>query len=348
MKKPIDFILAGRRFACLGAGAAAVAALAMTNIGAFADAPVTMAPPVGHAESQDSDYDTGTANTSADSVFNWSEVPQNQQAPIKRAVFDKGGYQLYDNAGETIVVPFSNDNLYVMKFAVSPTNEMYFVNTGAAPVLYVPQNGYLENATVPGARWYPFTKKFHPSTPVFIGIAPSWDAYIGMGWYRGMNCWGGYWSSRPFSHGGLFIASNGWFVEIGGQPYYGWAHYHDYYLRRPAPYRLAYYHRDVYTWARHPIAAHRVFGGGGRRIAPIGGHTYAGPHTFGGGHHVFHGADRTAGSFNRGGSSHGSFGGREGHANVGGQHGGGVHGGAERGGGRGDRGGHDGGERDRH
>ncbi|BDI31183.1 hypothetical protein CCAX7_32340 [Capsulimonas corticalis] len=293
MEKPINIISSGKRLARRGAGVVATAALMMTSMAAFADPPITMAPPIGQAASQDQDYDSGAVNTSQDSVFNWAEVPQDQQAPIRRAVFDKGGYQLYDKSGETIVVPFTNNNLYVMKFAVSPTNEMFFVNEGTAPVLYVPRNGYLENATVPGARWYPFTEKFHPASPVFVGIAPSWDSYISMGWYDGMNCWGGYWGGRPYYRGGIFIATAGFFIEIGGRPYYGWDHYHDYYYRHPAPYRESYYHRDVYDWGGRPNwdrhrefgggrpfeAGDRSYGGGGRRIDPSG-HTYGNDRTF--------------------------------------------------------------------
>jgi len=37
-------------------------------------------------------------------------------------------------------------------YEASPDNTMFFENTGGAPVLYVPQNGYLANATVPGAK----------------------------------------------------------------------------------------------------------------------------------------------------------------------------------------------------
>jgi hypothetical protein len=98
--------------------AAAAAALLSTTTRVRADEPVTMAPPVQDAGG-DIAIDRSADNGSADSVFNWKEVPANQQVPVRRAVFDQGGYQLYDKAGETIVVPFTDNNLYAMKFAVS-------------------------------------------------------------------------------------------------------------------------------------------------------------------------------------------------------------------------------------
>ena len=69
--------------------------------------PVTIAQPTDGAPGQ------------AAGVYNWTDVPVNQQVPISRAVFDQGGYQLYSPQG-TIVVPFANQNLYVMKFGQSP------------------------------------------------------------------------------------------------------------------------------------------------------------------------------------------------------------------------------------
>jgi hypothetical protein len=52
-----------------------------------------MAPPI------DSAY--GAPAPAGDSVFEWNEVPEDQQVPIERAVFDRAGYQLYDSVGET-------------------------------------------------------------------------------------------------------------------------------------------------------------------------------------------------------------------------------------------------------
>jgi hypothetical protein len=247
---------------------------------AFADDPLSMAPPISSAETQSADG--ATVNASPDTVFNWAEVPQNQQVPIKRAVFDQGGYQLYDSQGETIVVPFTNQNLYVMKFGRSDNGSFYFVNEGSAPVLYVPDNGYLENATVPGAHWYPFSGEFHSSHPVFVGIAPSWHEYVEMGWYPGMYCRGGYWGETSFIGGGIFLPTVGLFFVIGGHHYYGWNHYHDYYFDHPAPYRTEYFHRDVYRWADRHHEDGRYFAGADHRAG--GYHSFGNGRIFGGGH----------------------------------------------------------------
>ena len=270
--------------------AAALGLLFLTGA-AFADDPLSMAPPISSAETQSADG--ASVNAGPDTVFNWAEVPQNQQVPIKRAVFDQGGYQLYDSQGETIVVPFTNQNLYVMKFGRSDNGSFYFVNEGSVPVLYVPDNGYLENATVPGAHWYPFSEEFHPSHPVFIGIAPSWHEYVEMGWYPGMYCHGGYWGETSFIGGGIFLPTLGLFFVIGDHHYYGWNHYHDYYFDHPAPYRTEYFHRDVYRWAARPHEEGRYFGGADHRGSGYhsfgngrtygDGRTYSDGRTFGGG-----------------------------------------------------------------
>ena len=124
------------------------AALSLAAGAAFADDPASLAPPVQTNVPQGADG----SGASADSVFNWQEVPASQQVPLLRATFDQGGYQLYDTAGETILVPFADQNLYVMKFAPSSTGTLYFENAGGYPVLYVPTGGYIENAGVPGAH----------------------------------------------------------------------------------------------------------------------------------------------------------------------------------------------------
>lgn len=293
------------------AGTAVAAGFLAGTLGGHADSPVTMAPPMGAPDATATA--DASANVSQDSVFNWAEVPQNQQVTLTRAVFDQGGYQLYDTVGETIVIPFTNHDLYVMKFARSSNGHMYFVNTGSAPILYVPKNGYLENATVPGARWYPFSQDFHPANPVYLGIAPSWSAFVGMGWYSGMTCWGGYWGNAPFIGGGLFLATPGLLFVIGGHSYHGWDPYFAYSHDHPAPYRIAYFHRDVYRWAGRSYGGDRVFAGTGRQFAARNGHPFRGAgRSFGGGrwaHHTFGGGGHDFGGF---GGGHG-FGGGGGH-----------------------------------
>ncbi len=217
------------------AGITPVLALLGLAAPSFAAPPGTMAPPV----------DTGLsgsavgapADAGQDTVFQWSEVPQNQRVPLTRAVFDQNGYQLYDTVGETIVVPFVGNNLYVMQFAESTDGTTYLINTGAAPVLYIPRGGFLENAAVPGARWYPFSDDFHPARPVYLGVAPSWDAFVSIGWAPDVIVRGGYWGRRDFVAGGVFLPSVGLTFEVGGRSFSGWQPYHDYVVVHPDHFR---------------------------------------------------------------------------------------------------------------
>lgn len=247
---------------CIAAGSISALCLLLPAT-AFCDPPTAMAPPVAAQSDQ-----VGAADS--DSVFQWTEVPENQQVPLTRAVFDQNGYQLYDTVGETIQVPFANNNLYVMKFALSPTGDMYFVNTGDYPVLYVPQNGYLENASVPGARWYPFSDTFHPAQPVFLGVAPSWSAFIGMGWYPNMVFYGGYYSHSAFVAGGVFLPTVGLSIVIGGTPYHSWAGYHNYYIGHPGP---TFAHGAPFT----PAHEFRGALGGGHWGPGAADHSFGGP-----------------------------------------------------------------------
>ena len=308
----------------IGGAVAALGLLCLTT-GVRAQDPVTMAPPVSEQSAPDSQYPQqsteGTpVNASQSSVFNWAEIPQDQRVPVTRVAFDQGGYQIYDTVGETIVVPFANKNLYVMKFAVSPDDTMFFENTGGAPVLYVPQNGYLENATVPGAKWYPFSEKFHPAEPVFLGIAPSYPVFVGLGWYPHTALYGGYYCHTSFVEGGVFLPSIGLSFFIGGHPYYGYSGYRDYVFAHPAPYHIGYFNRDVYHFAGRPIGPDHAFYGGGHGgydghsfggyrggdRGPVGG--FHGDHqafgsgsrSFGDGAHTFRGA----GTFNGGSHSY--------------------------------------------
>ena len=199
--------------------ALALVALAAGGCSSRQSAPVTMAPPI-----------SAPADASAQNggVFQWQDVPQGQQIPITRAVFDQGGYQLYAQSGETILVPFANQNLYVMKFGIA-SGPMYFVQDGSTPTLFVPRGTGLENASAQGARWYPFSQDYDYQRPVYVGIAPSWNAYTSMGWYPGMSYYGGYWGSRP----GIFTPMTGIVFNIGGTRYNGWNSYSNYYRSNP-------------------------------------------------------------------------------------------------------------------
>ncbi len=252
--------------------------------------PVTISQPMGqdpNGQYANGQYAHGqnTAAAGQNGAYNWTEVPVNQQVQITRAVFDQGGYQLYSPQG-TIVVPFANQNMYVMKFGQSQTGGMYFVNSGQFPTLYVPPGAGLQNAAQPNSNWYPFPQNYAYTNPVYVGIAPSWSAFTGMGWYPGMAYYGGYYGYSPYSIIGPMV---GLHFLIGGSPYYGWNSYHSYYNSHPygyAPMRVV--NRTVYNQA-----ARTSFnsGGFGRRTFGSAGSTFG---------------NRSTGSFGRGPSGVGS------------------------------------------
>lgn len=147
-------------------------------------------------------------------VFDWREVPQGQTIPITRAVFDSSGYLLYDENGQMISVPFAG-NLYALQFGKTGGG-MYFVNDGnSVPTLYVPDNGFLENAVVSGARWYPFPQRYFYTRPVYLGPAPSWDAYYDMRWYPGMTVYGGFWGFSPWRAGIIYSPMSCLTISVG-------------------------------------------------------------------------------------------------------------------------------------
>ena len=276
-----------KRLPHLFLASAAGAALVLTGC-SHNNPPVMMAPPttpvtISQPMSQDPNGQGG--------AYNWTDVPVGQQVQITRAVFDQGGYQLYSPQG-TIVVPFTNQNQYVMKFGQSQNGGMYFVNSGQFPTLYIPPGASLANAAQPGANWYPFPQNYAYTNPVYVGLAPSWSAFSGMGWYPGMSYYGGYYGYSPYSILGPMV---GLHFLIGGSPYYGWNSYHSYYNSHPygyAPMRVV--NRTVYNQA-----ARTSFnsGGFGRRTFGSSGTTF-GNRTFG--------SARSTGSFGRGPSGFGS------------------------------------------
>lgn len=202
---------------------ATAAVLLVSGCGSQRATPVSMAPPI---------QPPPPANVAPDSarVFNWREVPQNERIPVTRAVFDQKGYQIFTRNGETIVVPFENENLQVMKFGRA--DEQYFVNDGESPTLYVTNGGYLENASAQNAKWYPFSQDFKYERPVYVGIAPSWPLFLSMGWYPGMTAYGGYWGYTPYGVG-LFTPMIGLNFNIGGNRYNGWDNYSRYSRSNP-------------------------------------------------------------------------------------------------------------------
>jgi len=236
-------------------------------------------------------------------VYNWQDVPAGQQVGIARAQFDQGGYQLVTDNGDTIVVPFANNNLYVMRFGRT-NGQTYFVNEGGVPTLYVAPNYGLANASAQGALWYPLPSNFNYSQPVYVGIAPSWNAFMGMGWYPGMSVYGGMWGYH--SYGMAWMP--GFNIFIGGHPYNGWNSYYTYYNHNPGYIRTTYVNRSYYstplrgTGSYHYTGSYRStgsFGSGTRSTGSFGSTRSTG--SFGSG-------TRSTGSFGSGTRTTGSFG----------------------------------------
>ena len=254
--------------------------------------PVSQAPPI--SANMPSGYNAPPMQANAQmqpqgsaGVYQWQDVPLNQQVPISRAVFDQGGYQIFAQSGETIVVPFANQNLYVLKFGQTNGNP-YFVNEGSAPVLYLSPGGFLENAAAQGARWYPFSQNYAYTQPVYVGLAPSWNDYVGMGWYPGMHYYGGMWGMTPYSH----LWMPGFYINIGGNRYTDYGRYRSYYTTHTnyAPMRTVY--SNYGTRSTGSFGTGRVSSGFGNRAGSTG--------SFGTG--------RTSSGFGNGAGSTGSFG----------------------------------------
>lgn len=295
--------------------------------------PVMMSPPMSASQpsyNNNGGNGNGSMSNGSGQVYNWTEVPTGRQESITRAVFDQGGYQLSSPDG-TIVVPFANQNMNVMKFGQSTTGSMYFVNDGQVPTLYVPPGMGLQNASAQGgqpATWYPFSQNYAYSQPVYVAPAPSWPAFVGMGWYPGMTYYGGYWGYSPFSMIGPMV---GLHFLIGGSPYYGWNSYHNYYMSNPVGrYNTRVVNRTVYnsamrnsSFGNRSFGSNRSFGGGsfGNRSTGSfgGGRSFGGSGfgsrpsgSFGGGSRSFGTSTRpSGGSFGSGASGYGgSFGSR--------------------------------------
>ncbi|MBC8138981.1 MAG: hypothetical protein H8F28_24155 [Fibrella sp.] len=165
----------------------------------------------------------------------WNDFPVSKRVALTRATVDKGGYRLYNTTGATITVPFTNRDIHVMKFAVSPDSTTFFVNDGVAPILYLPQNGWLINSNVSGGRWYPFSPQFQPIQPVFLAIAPNYSEYATVIWYPNTITYGGYYGVTSYIDGGVFQPTSGVTFYIGTQSYNGWSPYRDYVLSIPRP-----------------------------------------------------------------------------------------------------------------
>ena len=232
---------------------AVVSALGMSVlVGCSHPQPAMMAPPVsqgpGYAGAQPNMGGNMAPPVTANNgqgtgVYQWQDVPANQQVPIIRATFDQGGYQIFAQSGETIVVPFVNNNLYVMKFGRTNGGN-YFVNENGVPVLYLQPGQGLSNAAAQGAMWYPIPQNYAYSAPVYVALAPSWAEYTSMGWYPGMTYYGGMWGYSPYSH---FAWMPGFYINVGGRRYADYGAYHSYYVSTPGYVRTSVVYNNYNT-----------------------------------------------------------------------------------------------------
>ena len=205
------------------------------------------------------------------SVFYWKEVTVGQKVLISQAGFYPEGFELIDTVGHKILIPFNFEthHVYTLKFAVSPDGTLYFVNQGDYPVLYLPQDGFLVNGLWTDTRWYPFTGAFHPSRPVFLSIAPGYAGFLRMGWYPGLYCYGGFWSTDPWTPSAHFPATPGQEVVLGSTHFPTWKDYRLYWQAHPTD-------RDFQTyWKSHPAPRPVVYDANSGLVG--------GPVNFGGG-----------------------------------------------------------------
>lgn len=216
--------------------------------------PVNAVPPIGGVPGGGA----MPAQANGNGAYHWRDVPANDNVPVVRATFDQGGYQIYAQSGEIIAVPFENQNLQVLKFGRSQNGTMSFVNeNNASPLLYIPNGGYLENASAAGAKWNPLPNDFAYTRPVYVSLAPSWNAWTNMGWYPGMAMYGGMWGYNP---GIAFAWMPNFYVNIGGSRYNGWGGYNSYYNSNPGYVRNSVVYRN-YNMAR-PTGSSSGFGTG--------------------------------------------------------------------------------------
>lgn len=269
---------------------------------AFAQEPVSLVPRIGVASTpsvavkqtaksqvpvtQKRTTPAPIASTS-EATARWNDFPVSRRVPLTRAAFDTKGYHLYNSSGVTINVPFANQDIHVMKFAVSPDNTTFFVNDGAAPVLYIPLNECLVNTGVTGMRWYPFSAQFRPVQPVFLSIAPSYTEFVSVNWYPNIVTYGGFYGTTPFAAGGVFRPTAGLTFYIGTQSYTGWSPLRDFLNSNPQPVASRprvwttrprdYANRDSYSGVRNNNNGY-VSGGyvGGSYVSPYpnGGYVY--------------------------------------------------------------------------
>ena len=199
-------------------------------------------------------------------VYNWKDSQPNQKVNITEVKFDLGGYQLYAENGDTVVVPFEKNTFNILRFARSATDKTYFVNADSSPVLYMSRDFYLESSAATDARWYPLTAKFQApqfdnpqadsAQPVYVNPVPGWQEFVSLGWFPAMTLYGGVWGSRPDGRYGLMRDSS---IRIGDSAFTTYERYYAYYTTHSGstPIRVAFnnYDTPVTGQWRHPVGA---------------------------------------------------------------------------------------------
>ncbi len=255
--------------------------------------PVNAAPPMAQQMPNDNNNGGGAMAQGSGGIFQWEQVPAGQQVPITSASFDQGGYQIFAQSGETIVVPFVNQNLYVMKFGRS-NGQGYFINDNGVPTLFLPPGGYVSNAAAQGAKWYPIPNDYAYERPMYVGMAQNWGDFTGMGWYPGMAYYGGMYGYSPGIHIGWMP---GFHVSIGGLSYSSFGAYHGYYSTHTN------YVTNRVVYNNYNTRSRNNFGSSGRSYGSSG--SYGSSRNTSGSF----GSGRNRSVFGSSGSSSGSFGG---------------------------------------
>ena len=227
----------------------------------------------------------------APEVFGWHDVPEGQVIPVQKSTIDQSGYRIQDTTGETIEVPFVNDDLDAMKFGKSTSGFSYFVNKGEYPVLYLAPGATIESTAAPGARWNPIPSVYPYEEPIYVKMAPDYQSYLGMGWYPNMLVTGGMWGRAPGLPYYPWTAGYGFYVD---RVYYtSWTAYRSYYLHTPGYVMTKdvsgrYVRPRIRPWPKHDPHSNPASAGTGASIrpeAPANGHAslpvVTGPHTEG-------------------------------------------------------------------
>ena len=184
--------------------------------------PVTISQPISR-----SDYDmrarTGGGKHRA---YNWTEVPAGSRCQFSAPSLTRAAISSIQPQG-TIVVPFANQNLYVMKFGQSYNGGMYFINNGQYPTFYLPAGRRTSTMQPSRERTGTRSRKTMPIRSLYMSVLRQVGPHS-RGWAGIPACptTAATGATVPYSMIGPMV---GLHFLIGGSPYYGWNSYHSYY-----------------------------------------------------------------------------------------------------------------------